>query len=82
LARPHPPPKRTDERRREATITFPLATGTAESVKAETDLSYYPVAALVIGIILSALMASRSSWSSENAVSARRQSNPTSNEPQ
>jgi hypothetical protein len=44
------------KRAAEATITFPLA-GTAQSVKAETDLSYYPIAALVIGVVLSALMA-------------------------
>src|SRR3954466_4685593 len=43
------------KRAAEATITFPLA-GTAQSIKAETDLSYYPIAALVIGVVLSALM--------------------------
>lgn len=47
------------KRTAEATITFPITTGTAETVKAETGLSYYPIAALIIGIILSAFIATK-----------------------
>jgi hypothetical protein len=43
----------------EATITFPSAPGTATAVKAEADTSHYAMAALIIGGMLSALVAAR-----------------------
>jgi hypothetical protein len=43
----------------EATITFPIASGTAGTAKAETGFSYYPIGALAIGVILSAIVATR-----------------------
>jgi hypothetical protein len=46
------------KRTAEAVIRFPTGTGTAEAVKAETA-TYYPVAALAVGLLLSALVALR-----------------------
>jgi hypothetical protein len=43
----------------EATITFPIDKGAAETAKAETGFSYYLIGALAIGVILLAIMASR-----------------------
>jgi hypothetical protein len=37
----------------------PIATGAAEAVKAESDMSYYPVLAVVVGVFLSGLVAIR-----------------------
>jgi hypothetical protein len=47
------------ERAAEATITFPTTSGTAETVKAETAASYYPIAATFVGTTLSALLGVR-----------------------